>query len=79
MFDGFFFDVQQDVGSPDVMAVQFARPSGVYGAGVTSEVPTSAEHAVELLGANSVLTVIETSESLIGGHTGSQVTVRIGK
>ena len=74
LFDG-FFDVQQDIGSPDVMAVQFARPSGVYGTGVTSEVPNSPEHAVELLGANSGLTVLESSESRIGGLTGSQVTV----
>ena len=74
LFDG-FFDVQQDVGSPDVMAVQFARPSGVYGAGVMSEAPTDPQHAVELLGANSGLAVLETSESRIGGLIGSLVTV----
>ena len=29
---GGFFDVQQEVGSPDVIAVQFAKPIGIFGA-----------------------------------------------
>jgi hypothetical protein len=70
-----FFDVQQDVGSPDVIAVQFARPTGIYGGGIVSEEVSDADHAVELIRANSGLTVLETSESLIGGVIGSQVTV----
>src|SRR5688500_4939811 len=70
-----FFDVQQEVGSPDVIAVQFARPIGVFGAGSSSEPAPSAEGAVALLGANPGLSVIESSESRIGGLTGSQVTV----
>ena len=72
---GGFFDVQQEVGSPDVIAVQFARPIGIFGAGSSSEPSPSAEEAVELLGANPGLRVIESSESRIGGLTGSQVTV----
>ena len=39
LFDG-FFDVQQQVGSPHVIAVQFARPSTVYGAGGDGVEPT---------------------------------------
>ena len=72
---GGFFDVQQDVGSPDVIAVRFAKPIGIFGAGSTSEPAPSADEAVELLSANSGLSVLESSESRIGGLTGSQVTV----
>ena len=72
---GGFFDVQQEVGSPDVIAVQFARPIGIFGAGSSNEPAPSADEAVEVLGANPGLSVIESSESRIGGLTGSQVTV----
>ena len=73
LLDG-FFDVQQQVGSPDVIAVQFANVRGVYGAdGATAT--TDPDEAVELLGAKAGLTVLETSESRIGGLTGAQVTV----
>lgn len=73
LFDG-FFDVQQDVGTPDVIAVQFARPSRVDGPGGATE-PADAAEAVELVSANPDLTVIETSDSRIGGLSGHQVTV----
>src|SRR5262245_66616600 len=33
LFDG-FFDIQQDVGSPDVLAVQFCRPAALVAAGL---------------------------------------------
>lgn len=36
LFDG-FFDVQQDVGSPDVIAVQFAKPARIDGADGAAE------------------------------------------
>ena len=69
-----FFDVQQNPGSPDVIAVQFARPLGVFGADDAVE-PTSAADAVEILRVNPHLEVVETSASRIGGLEGSQVTV----
>lgn len=69
-----FFDVQQNPGSPDVIAVQFARPTGVFGADAGVE-PSSAADAVELLRQNSDLEVVESSGSRIGGLDGSQVTV----
>lgn len=69
-----FFDVEQDVGSPHVIAVQFARPIGVYAEQDAVE-PESAAEAVELLGLNPNLEVIESSPSRIGGLDGSQVTV----
>lgn len=73
LFDG-FFDVQQDTGSPNVIAVQFARPSRIDGADGAVE-PAGAAEAVELVSANPDLTVIEASGSRIGGLSGHQVTV----
>jgi hypothetical protein len=73
LFDG-FFDIQQDVDTPDVIAVQFARPTGLHGAD-GSQVPNDAADAVAVLGDNPELDVVETSSSTIGGLDGSQVTV----
>jgi hypothetical protein len=73
LFEG-FFDIQHDVGSPDVIAVQFARVTGVYGASGAAQ-PADPDEAVELLSGNPNLTVVETSASAIGGLDGSQVTV----
>lgn len=69
-----FFDVQQDVGSPDVIAVQFAHPTQVFGAG-GGVAPGSPAAAVELVNENPGLEVIEGSESRMGGLVGSLVTV----
>jgi hypothetical protein len=60
-----FFDVQQFPDSPDVYAVQFARPTHVE----------SAEEAVAFLRQSDSLTVLESSTSLIDGHEGLQITV----
>jgi hypothetical protein len=73
LFEG-FFDIQQDVDSPDVIAVQFAKPTGIHGA-AGSAVPDDADEAVSLLADHPDLEVIETSESRIAGLEGSQVTV----
>jgi hypothetical protein len=73
LLDG-FFDVQQDVGSPDVIAVQFANVVGVHGADGAVIAPDAAA-AVVALSENPGLTVVESSESRIGGLTGEQVTV----
>jgi hypothetical protein len=69
-----FFDVQQQAGTPDVIAVQFARPSGIYGEAGAPQA-ASADEAVTLLGGNPRLEVVESSESRMGGLDGSQVTV----
>ena len=74
VFDG-FFDVQQQVGSPHVIAVQFANVGGVHGADGATTATTDPEEAVAVLRTNSGLTVLETSESRMGGMTGAQVTV----
>ena len=73
LFDG-FFDVQQDVGTLDVIAVQFAKPISVDGADGADE-PAAAAEAVELVRANPDLVVIESSDSRIGGLSGHQITV----
>ena len=73
LFDG-FFDIQQQVGSPHVIAVQFARPISV--AGADGPVPAErAAGAVEALSTNADLTTLETSDSRIGGLVGRQITV----
>jgi hypothetical protein len=64
LLDG-FFDIQQQTGSPDVIAVQFARPIGWE----------DAESAVAELRANTALTEVESSISRIGGLEGLQITV----
>ncbi len=66
--------MQQDVGSADVIAVQFARPSAIFGEAGTDPA-TTAEAAIASVQANSALAVIESSDSRIGGLDGSQVTV----
>jgi hypothetical protein len=74
LFNG-FFDIQQDVGSLDVIAVQFARPSALFGAGGEAVPAPPAGGAADILRANPSLKVIETSTSQIGGLHGFQVTV----
>jgi hypothetical protein len=65
-----FFDVQQDAGSPDVIAVQVARPDGIYRDAGDLVAPSSAQAAVEALGAHSMLEVIARDASLMGGLQG---------
>jgi hypothetical protein len=70
-----FFDVQQDVGSPDVIAVQFARPSHVFGAdGQRVEVASAAEAAAALTEHPS-LEILGQSPGTTGGHDGHVVEV----
>ena len=69
-----FFDIQRgEADDPDVIAVQFARPTGVHGSD-GAVLPTDAANAVALLEDNPNLDVVETSSSQIGGLEGSQVT-----
>lgn len=69
------FDVQQDVRSPDVIAVQFARPDGIYRGPDDLVAPAAAQKAVDALRANASLTVVESSDSRLDGLTGLQITV----
>jgi hypothetical protein len=70
-----FFDIQQDVGSPDVIAVQFARPTLIFGAASGGDAATTAEAAGVSLAGNAAVRVVETDGSRIDGLDGSQITV----
>ena len=74
-----FFDVQREVGTPDVIAVQFARPARIWSASMTEAVAvTTAQEAADALAANDRLTINDTSESQLGGLTGMVVDVENG-
>lgn len=64
-----FFDVEQDVGSPDVIAVQIARPRGFVGRSGVQSVGGPRE-AREVLSENPGLTMAESSDLRIGGLDG---------
>ena len=71
-----FFDVQREVGTPDVIAVQFARPARIWSASITEAVAvTTAQEAADALAANDRLAINDTSESQLGGLTGTVVDV----
>jgi hypothetical protein len=74
-----FFDVQREVGTPDVIAVQFARPERIWSASITEAVAvTTAQEAADALAANDRLAINDTSESQLGGLTGTVVDVENG-
>ena len=71
-----FFDVQQDRGTPDVIAVQFGRVDGVVGAdGATVSVTTAAD-AARAIAENPGLEVLGESESRMSGLTGANLEVQ---
>jgi hypothetical protein len=70
-----FFDIQQDKGSPDVVAVQFARVDDVLGANAAIVTAATADAAAEALRANPGLVVIDDDVSRISGLAATTVTV----
>ena len=70
-----FFDVQQRQGTRDVIAVQFAIVEGVVGADAKLTTSKSADQAADVIHRNPGVTVIDESESHIGGLVGSNVVV----
>jgi hypothetical protein len=70
-----FFDVQRDVGSPDVIAVQFANVEAAYGVEGDAVPLASAADATAVIESNPDLTVLDTSESRMSGHDGYVVEV----
>ena len=70
-----FFDVQQDQGSPDVLAVQFARVDEIVGASGASAAPATAAAAAEAIRQNPGVVVLEESASKVGGLDGLNVTI----
>jgi hypothetical protein len=74
VLDGYFTIQQGDADDPNVIAVQFARPTALVGADGRTE-PADAADAVAILESNPDLEVVETSSSQMGGLEGSQVTI----
>ena len=74
LFDG-FFDVQQEVGSPDVIALQFARPSSVYGASGEEMEPTTSAEAAEALRSNESFEVFGDNAARVGGIDGQVIEI----
>jgi hypothetical protein len=70
-----FFDVQQDRGTPDVVAVQFARVEGVIGAAGAITPASSTAAAVRAIHENPGLVVVDESASRLGGFEGLNVIV----
>lgn len=70
-----FFDVQQQVGTPQVIAVQFAQVSAVFSRD-GSEAVTEAEEAAGVLSDNADFEILGTSDAQVGGLSG--FTVELG-
>ena len=70
-----FFDVQQEKGTPDVIAVQFAQVDGVAGSAAAIVPATDAAAAVEAIHANAALEVVDESASRMSGLEGLNVIV----
>ncbi len=70
-----FFDIQRGAGTPDVVAIQFSRPDGAYGAGGSVAPVASVAQAVAAIEANPGLQVLGTNESRMSGLTGVVVEV----
>jgi hypothetical protein len=70
-----FFDIQQQQGTPDVVAIQFGNVEGVVGAdgGLVDEPDVQA--AVEAIKANPRLETLGESESLLGGKAGMVIEI----
>ena len=74
VIDGYFTIQQGDADSADVVAIQFGRPSAIFGEDGEQE-PTNAADAAAILETNPDLVVVETDTSEVGGLEGSQITV----
>ncbi len=70
-----FFDVQQDPGTPDVIAVQFALVNGVVGADGAVIPATTAADAVATVKQNPGVAVFGESDSRLGGLDGFTVEI----
>jgi hypothetical protein len=70
-----FFDVQQDQGTQDVIAVQFARVEGVVAENGATAPAAGAAAALAAIRRNAGLTVVDASGSKLGGLDGSVIVV----
>ena len=70
-----FFDVQQQKGTPDVIAVQFANVNSVVGSGGQAVAASTAADAAAAIAQNPGLEVVGESDSRLGGLTGFTIEV----
>jgi hypothetical protein len=70
-----FFDIQQDQGTPDVIALQFTTTDMVFGANADLVGVTTSAGAVNVLQENPTLKVVEASPVTIDGFDGQRITV----
>ena len=70
-----FFDIQRDVGSPHVIAVQFGNVEAAYGGDDERVEPASAAEAVTIVGSHAQLTVLAQDGSRTAGLEGTVVVV----
>jgi hypothetical protein len=70
-----FIDVQQQQGTPDVIAVQFALVERVVGAGSSTISASTAQAAAQTIQENPGLVVLGTSDSRLAGLTGFNLEV----
>jgi hypothetical protein len=70
-----FFDVQRDQGTPDVIAVQFARVDGIVGENRATVPAGDVAAVLAAIRKNPGLTVVDESGSKLGGIDGSIVVV----
>ena len=74
VLQGYFTVQQGGERNPHVIALQFARPSGLFGSNGEEE-PSDAADAAAILETNPDFDVVETSTSQMGGLEGSQITI----
>ena len=70
-----FFDIQQDVGSPHVIAIQFGNLEAAYGGDDDRIEPASAAEAATIVASNTQLTVLGQDGSRMSGLEGSLIEV----
>jgi hypothetical protein len=70
-----FFDVQQQKGTPDVIAVQFGRVDAIVGADGAAIEPASVAEAIGAIKQNPGIETDTENESRLGGQTGVVIEV----
>ena len=70
-----FYDVQVDPNTPDVVAVQLARPSAIHTSVIATDDATSAAAAAASLASNATLEATAAEPVTVGGRPGVRVTV----
>jgi hypothetical protein len=65
-----FWNLQQNAGTPEAVAVMFARPDGIYAGQGQLMGPSTAQAAADTLGANPAIDVVSSDSSLMSGLPG---------